>query len=88
MTRNQVATLAGACGPQEETTTVVSRTFEGHIKLAVAARDLYVLEFDRVWRVNRETGVVTLLSDSFYLAKGHATSIGRSTPGRRKFTTN
>lgn len=79
MERKRVATLAGVCGRMEETppmTPTAQASFKGHLKLAVTPRDLYVLDGDKVSRVDRETGVVWTLSARERLADGQPTSIG------------
>jgi len=58
--------------------------FAGHLKLSVTARELYVLDNDRVHKVDRETGVIWPLSIGMYLADGHPTSIGMLTLHIRK----
>ncbi|XP_067942380.1 uncharacterized protein [Watersipora subatra] len=77
MLREQVATLAGICGRMEGDSDSASMfpTFRGQLKLAASARDLYVLDQDKISRVDKETGAVWLLSVSQFLADGDATSI-------------
>lgn len=75
--RKMVATLAGACGRIDEpVTSVAPPVFSGGLKLAVSARDLYVLHGEKISRVDRETGVVWTLSAGERLSQGAPTSIG------------
>lgn len=77
ISKEQVRTLAGSCGFMDTiTTTVIPPTFRGHLKLAVAGRDVYVLDGDRVMRVDRETGVTWLLSGGEYLSADSSISTG------------
>ena len=54
-----------------------SPAFSDHLKLAVSARDLFVLDGERVLRVDQETGVVWTLSMGENLSQGKPTSIGK-----------
>lgn len=77
--RKRVATLAGVCGRMENspTLTTASAEFRGHLKLAVSARDVYVLDSDTISRVDRETGAVWVLTQGKLLHDGKPTSIGK-----------
>ena len=54
-----------------------SPAFSDHLKLAVSARDLFVLDGERVLRVDQETGGVWTLSMGENLSQGKPTSIGK-----------
>lgn len=76
--RKLVATLAGICGRMDENVSapVAAPPFKGHLKVAVSARDLYVLHGEKVSRVDRETGVVWTLSLGEHLSNGFPADIG------------
>jgi len=77
--RKLVATLSGICGRMHETVTasVAPETFKGPLKMAVSARDLYVLDGNRVIRLDKETGASWPLSIGERLSEGKPTSIGK-----------